>query len=141
MENLELCNLNNIYYKQDKNRKYSVYHDPINNNLILFCPRDVDTDIDSVCNSIVSFKYDYLINKLNSHNNLIVHWSQVSGTTSDYIIYYDYNVNEFKNKSYKEITKILSKENYLIGWKYQEVKNGSVRAITREEMVSAAGLN
>jgi len=36
MQDLELRNVNNIFNKQDKKRKYSVYHDPINNNIIVF---------------------------------------------------------------------------------------------------------
>jgi hypothetical protein len=130
---LELRNLENIYYKQDKNKKRSVYYDPINNNLIIFTPIDKDTDIESICNSIRNSIYEYLINELNTKTNLIVSWSQVSFTTSDYDIYYDYNVNEFKYKSYKEIMKILSNTDMVTGMKYQEIKKGIASAIKFKE--------
>jgi hypothetical protein len=120
---LELKNLKNTFYKQDGNRKYSVYHDPINHNLIVFSPYDNDTDIESVCNSIRNSAYNYLTDSLNEGNNLLVHWSQVEGTTSDYTIYYDFDITTIKNKTYKEIIKLLSQIKN-IPLKYTEVKNG-----------------
>ena len=133
MQTLELRNLKNTYYKQDKNKKRSVYYDLINNNLIVFTPIDKDTDIDSVCNSIRDSIYNYLINELNTKNNLIVSWSQISFTTSDYDIYYNFNVDDFKNKSYKEIMKTLSNIEKVPGMKYQEIKNGIASAIKFNE--------
>jgi hypothetical protein len=104
---LYLRNLNNCFYKLDKNRKYSVYHDPINNNIILFSPMD-DCTIESVCNATVSpGAYEYLINLLNTENNIIVFWSQIDGTTSDYSIYFGYDINTLKDLSYKEILNML----------------------------------
>jgi hypothetical protein len=124
---LELRNLNNVFYKQDKKRKYSVYHDPINNNLIVFSPYD-DCDIDSVCNGICNDVYSYMINELNNNKNLLVGWSQVSGTTSDYRIYYDMPIDVLKDKSYKEIYEYLESLNIdysaVFSFKYAEVKNG-----------------
>jgi hypothetical protein len=125
MKKLILRNLNNIFYKQDRNRKYSVHYDPINNNIILFSPHD-DCTIDSVCNSIRESIYSYLINILNTQKNIIVSWSQVSGTSSDYTIYYDIPIDSLKNKTYKEILSYLCDLNIqpnFQGYKYTEVKD------------------
>jgi len=88
MKKLYLRGCKNLYYKLDKKRKYTVYHDPINNNLIVFSPYN-DCTVDSVCGAISENPYLYLINELNMRRNIIVSWSEVSGTTSDYTIYYD----------------------------------------------------
>lgn len=125
MKELELRNLNNIFYKKDRKKKYSVYHDPVNNNIILFSPYD-DCDIESVCNGIRTSAYFYLIGILNTQKNVIVSWSQVSGTTSDYTIYYDMPVDSLKDKSYKEIWDYLYSldiQSDIHSYKYTEVKN------------------
>jgi hypothetical protein len=123
MKELILRNLeDNIFYKMDHKRKYSMYHDPINNNIILFCPYD-DCTIESVCNSTVSpGAYEYLIRVLKNTSSVVVLWSEVEMTTSDYIIYYDFNVNELENKTYAEIMDMLP-ENKL-WYKFTEFKNG-----------------
>jgi len=40
MKKLYLRGCKNTYYKLDKKRKYTIYHDSINNNLIVFSPYD-----------------------------------------------------------------------------------------------------
>ena len=70
MKELELRNLNNVFYKKDRKKKYSVYHDPVNSNIILFSPFD-DCDIDSVCNGIRTSAYFYLISVLSMQQNII----------------------------------------------------------------------
>ena len=102
MKKLYLRGCKNTYYKQDKKRKYTVYHDPINNNLIVFIPYD-DCTVDSVCDSIRNEAYLYLINELNINKNIVVSWSQITGTTSGYAIYYNMDVDVLKVKSQKEI--------------------------------------
>jgi hypothetical protein len=127
MKELYLRNFENCLYKLDKNRKYSVYYDPINNNLILFNPMD-DCSITSVCDATVSDgAYDYLINVLNVSGNVLVVWSEVSGTTSDYMIFYDFDVFDLKEKPYKEIVKILPNSN--IPYKFQEYKDNQFQKI------------
>jgi len=131
MKELELRNLENTFYKQDKNRKYSVYLDSINSNLIVFSPYD-DCDIDSICCGINNQAYSHLIKTLNNNRNLVVSWSQVSGTTSDYTIYYNQNVSELKTKAYKEILNLIYtgvNYNNCCGMKYQQVQNNVASAI------------
>lgn len=133
MEDLELRNVNNAFKKQDRKRKYSVYHDPINNNIIVFSPYD-DCDIDSVCNGIANDTYFYLTCELNTNKNLLVDWSQVSGTTSDYTLYYDMPNDMLKDKSRKEIFDYIESMDIkydFCGFKYVEVKNGVANKLTK----------
>lgn len=133
MQNLELRNVNNVFNKQDRKRKYSVFHDPINNNIIVFSPYG-NCDIDSVCNGIANDVYFYLICELNTNKNLLVSWSQVSGTTSDYTLYYDMPNDVLKDKSYDEIFEYIKSMNIkrdFYGFKYVEVKNRVANKLTR----------
>ena len=125
MDTLELRELEHPFDKVNKGRKNCIYYDSINNNLIIFSPYD-DNDVDSVCNSIRNSMYLYLIETLNSKENVLVWWSQVQGTTSDYTIFYDMPVNELKNKKHKEIINFLGGLNYKrqYSYKYTEVKDG-----------------
>ena len=107
MKKLYLRGCKNTYYKLDKKRKYTVYHNTINNNLIVFSPYDNCT-VDSVCGSIRDEAYLYLINELNINKNIVVSWSQITGTTSDYIIYYNMDVDMLKSKLHKEILTIIN---------------------------------
>ena len=70
--------------------------------------------------------YLHLIEVLNTYENVLVSWSQVSGTTSDYTIYYDMPVSELKDKSYKEIWEYISGLGIkrVGGYKYTEVRDG-----------------
>ncbi|HEY8805253.1 MAG TPA: hypothetical protein VIM42_09165 [Clostridium sp.] len=137
---LYLRNLKHELYKMDNKRKYSVFHEPDNNNLIVFSPYD-DCDIDSVCGSIRDEIYGYLINVLNTQENVLVSWSQVSGTTSDYTIYYDMPNDELKNKSYKEIGDYLKKMNVKYeeyGFKYMEARDNIASKIEAKVYSSMA---
>lgn len=123
MRELELRLCNNIFYKQDNNRKKSVYYDPINNNMILFYPCDPDITIESVCNATVSEgAYEYLTNVFNTEKSVLVVWSEISGTTSDYTIYYDYNVSDLLGKKWKEILDMLPEGQ--VFRKFVQVKDG-----------------
>jgi hypothetical protein len=133
MKELYLRDCYDTFYKMDRNRKYSVYHDPINNNLLVFNPYD-DCTIDEVCDATVSEgAYEYLIDLLNTSTNIVVNWSEVSGTTSDYIIYHDFNVNDLVNKTHKEIMNILPR-GYL-HYKFTEFKNGEESIIDTKKFL------
>jgi len=124
----------------DNKRKYSVFHEPDNNNLIVFSPYD-DCDIDSVCGSIRDEIYGYLINVLNTQENVLVSWSQVSGTTSDYTIYYDMPNDELKNKPYKDIINYLKNMNVkseVRGFKYTETRDNVASKIEAKVYSSMA---
>ena len=138
MKKLYLRGCKNTYYKLDKKRKYTIYHDPINNNLIVFSPYD-DCTVDSVCDSIRNEAYLYLINELNMNKNIVVNWSQINGTTSDYTIYYNTDVDMLKGKSHKEILTIIHNNIDInsgdcCGYKYTQVKDGKENKITPEVM-------
>ena len=116
-------------YKLIKGKRFCIYHDNINNNLIIFSPYDQVDDVENIYNGIKNNAYEYLMNELNTHDNIVVHWSKIEGTTSDYTIYYDFNeatINSMRNKTYKEIIKLLPLGGHM---KYNEVKDGMVKPI------------
>lgn len=109
---------------------YTIFQDEINNNIIVYSyyslneeetPEDI---IASISGCIRDSAYDYLINTLNNSKNTVIYWSQVEGTTSDYIIYYDIEIPELIDyNSIYDLTVGLFKKNVL-SYKYVEVKNG-----------------
>lgn len=108
---------------------YAIYQDEINNNIVVYSYYSCDdekipTDITkSISNSIRNDAFDYLINVLNNSKNTVVYWSQVEGTTSDYIIYYDIEIPEVIDyESIYNLTINLSSDE-ILGYKYTEVKN------------------
>ena len=109
---------------------YAIFEDKINNNIIVYSYYSCDDEevpediVASISNSIRDDAYDYLINILNSSKNTVVYWSQVEGTTSDYIIYYDIEIPEVIDyNSIYNLTIDLSSDE-ILGYKYTEVKNG-----------------
>ena len=109
---------------------YAIFQDEINNNIIVYSyyslneeeiPKDI---VASISNSIRNDAFDYLINTLNNSKNTVIYWSQVEGTTSDYIIYYDIEIPEVIDyESIYNLTVNLSSDE-ILGYKYTEVKNG-----------------
>ena len=114
---------------------YAIYQDEINNNIVVYSyyslneeeiPKDI---VASISNSIRNSAFDYLINVLNNSKNTVVYWSQVEGTTSDYIIYYDIKIPEVTDyNSIYNLTINLSSDE-ILGYKYTEVKNGKCSKI------------
>ena len=114
---------------------YEIYRDKINNNVIVYSyssfeeeeiPKDITK---SISNSIRNDAFDYLINVLNNSKNTVVYWSQVEGTTSDYIIYYDIEIPEVidYNSIYNLTINLSSDE--ILGYKYTEVRDGKCSKI------------
>lgn len=122
---LSLRGLDYELKKINKAIKKEVYYNEDTNNLIVFTPLSKELSTESICNSISDDAYFYLINTLNNEEGLVVEWSQVEGTTSDYIIYYGLDVKELKAKNYKGIMNELVSHipNDAISRKYTEVKN------------------
>lgn len=115
------------YYK-------GVYRDSIKNNtLILTQIRYEDEeaeDMNVVIDAISNEAYNYLMKELNNNNNVTVFWSQVYGTTSDYIIVYDkFGENCLYDMDY--LKELFKKESC---YKYRYVKNGKIHKITPEMM-------
>lgn len=134
MKTLELRNLKGVYIKINKDKRNEIYHDTITKNLLIFTPYDKSCNTDSICNGIRNSMYDYLINELNTKRGIIVLWSQVHGTTSDYTIYYDVVVDEeLRKMNCNSIIGILNGSVKEVGngshMKYTEVRNGILNAI------------
>lgn len=121
---LQLAQLNNIFVKINKGIKNEAYYNKKSNNLIIFKPYDKSTNTESIYRGIESEVYNYLINELNNNNNLIVLWSQVEGTTSDYSVYYDLEVDDFLGKTHKEMLEKLPNLKELGHCKYVKIKDG-----------------
>lgn len=130
---LELRNLHNIYvptevsydkelaeWCEDDEEIYEysaskTFVDEINNNKIICTfygvmnKEDIPEDfVSNICNGIRDSAYNYLINVLNNNRNIIVKWTQIEGTTSDYDILFD----------------DIKAESFGVGYKYRERKNG-----------------
>ena len=114
---------------------YAIYQDEINNNIIVYSyyslneeeiPEDI---VASISGCIRDSAFDYLINVLNNSKNTVVYWSQVEGTTSDYIIYYDIEIPEVidYNSIYNLTVNLSSDE--ILGYKYTEVRDGKCSKI------------
>ena len=86
--------------------------------------------MDIIVNAISNEAYDYLIKELNNHDNVTVFWSQVYGTTSNYIIVYD-NFGEDCLYDIDYLYELFKQEN---NYKYRYIKNGKIHKITPEMM-------
>ena len=96
---------------------YCIYYNNMVNIAIVavnYCPRE---KIDDVFNGISEEAYEQLINFMNTHDNLIIYWTKIEGTTSDYTIYCDCN--------YEEDWNIIDLEEYL--WSLTEGENNSYK--------------
>ena len=109
----------------------ATYHDEKRNNTLYLSEIRYEgeeiEDITVVINAISNEAYMYLINVLNTNENVFVHWSQVYGTTSDYTIDYD-GCNE------ETLRELLDK---VSGFKYTYIKDGEIYKIQREEFQSS----
>lgn len=126
---LGLRNLNYELELFNSKRKFAVYKNNIHNNIIIYS-YDKGCSVDSVSGAIRDKAYDYLIEVLNTENNVLVYWSQVEGTTSDYTIFYDIDyqkaLNEIKNNTINKYLDSLVNEDYISPYKYKQIKNGIV---------------
>jgi hypothetical protein len=126
----KILGLRNLNYELDlinSKGRFAVYRNTDNNNTIIFS-YDKTCDIDSVCGAIRDKAYDYLINELNTNDNLLVYWTQVEGTTSDYIIFYDVACDDLllsiSRKMTGEYMNSLINEDNAPHYKYTQVKDG-----------------
>lgn len=100
-----------------KEDRYCIYYSNITNVAIVavnYCPRE---KIDDVFNGISKEAYEQLISFMNTRDNLIIYWTKVESTTSDYTIYCDCD--------YEEGWNIIDLEEYL--WSLREGKNNSYK--------------
>ncbi|WP_310877051.1 hypothetical protein [Priestia megaterium] len=129
---LYLNGLYGTYIKVNREKRYDVYYNKYNNNTIVFDPIDKCCNTESIANGIGGKRYMYLMDILNENEGLVVHWSQVEGTTSDYDIYYNVDLGEYERKSHSRIVNILYKsfKASISGMKYNEIINGERIPIT-----------
>lgn len=102
---------------------YNQYH----RQSIIFCEYRFEgekhlNDVADIPNYISSNAYDYICNVLNNNDDITVFWSQVYGTTSDYVIIYN---NYFT--SFEEYKSYISNNLNFTNYKYKEYKNGEVK--------------
>lgn len=129
MKELNLRNLLGTFIKTNNSNQNEIYYDKHNNNLIIFHP-DFKTNTESICNSIRDEAYSYLMNKLNTNIGLVVYWTQVEGTTSDYTVYYDVTPDELNIASHEEALNILRNQTSdTNSMKYNSVKDGRLEPI------------
>lgn len=124
---LNLRNLSNTYWAFTTDVRNEVYYDDTTNNFILFNPLDDECELETIVNSIRPSAYDYLIDTLNTKTNVAVVWSQIEGTTSDYTIYHNVELDHKEHDSFDKIYDVLRatvKENNAVGYKYTEVIDG-----------------
>lgn len=100
------------------------YYNAETNNMLLFDTSDCDEiTVESICNCTVSEgAYEHLIDILNNNKNILVCWSQVEGTTSDYTIYYDID-NELLINDETDIDVALEVNEGDRWYKFNEVRN------------------
>jgi hypothetical protein len=138
MKTLDLRNLFATYDKVNNGTRNEVYYSSHTNNYIVFTPYD-DCTTKSICNAIDDEPYNYLMHVLNTSNNVIVHWSQVQGTTSDYTIYLN-AAQDVEKPTHKKIVDYLK---HMVtqgnSMKYNFVKDGLMTPIRREEMRKIGG--
>ena len=126
----KILGLRNLNYELDlinSKGRFAVYRNTDNNNTIIFS-YDKTCDIDSVCGAIRDTAYDYLINELNTNDNLLIYWTQVEGTTSDYIIFYDVDHDDLslsiaQNLTGEYMNSLINDDNAKY-FKYTQVKDG-----------------
>ena len=109
-----------------KEDRYRIYYNKERNVAIFavnYCPTE---KIDDVFNGISVKAYRELIDFMNANDNLIIYWTKVESTTSDYTIYCDCN--------YEEDWNIIDLNEYLCclregesnSFKYNIVKDGEL---------------
>ena len=128
MVEVEYLSLRGLDYELDliKEDRYHIYYNEEKNVAIFalnICPTE---NIEDVFNAITNSAYEQLIDFMNTNNNLIVYWTKVEGTTSDYTIYCDCD--------YEDDWNIVDLYEYLLcmregedsHFKYNIVKDGEI---------------
>lgn len=115
------------FVKTNSGKRKEVFHCRETNNTLVFLPYDKGCNRESICNGIMDDRYFPLIDFLNTNKNLVVVWSQIEGTTSDYTIFKDVSLSGEELRSLSKINKRLkglARETPEQRWKYNVVENG-----------------
>lgn len=129
MHILGLRGTDHEFVKTNSGKRKEVFHCQETNNTLVFLPYDKNCDRKSICNSIMDDRYFPLIEFLNTEKNLTIIWSQVEGTTSDYTIFKNTNLDTEELRSVKKIEKQLEgliRETPNGQYKYNIVENGII---------------
>ncbi|MBD1379053.1 hypothetical protein [Metabacillus arenae] len=136
MKKLSLKNLNQEY-NFVKGFSHELYYNEKVNNLIIFNPLAEKITSEEVYNGTSENAYLHLISELNNKNGLVISWSKVEGTTSDYTIYHDLSPNELlkisTDKIFKELKNSIKSER-LPSSKYTQVIEGEEKKIELPEI-------
>ena len=84
--------------------------------------------VQSITGGIMDGAYDYLVGILNSHKNVLVHWTQIPCTTSDYVIYHGFGNGDAAKSGvkYSDVKDFVSKVRHTLTMKYVEIlKDGT----------------
>lgn len=112
------------FIKTNKDRVREIYYSSYFNSLIVFEPmNEAVDDIGGIINGLPKEYFNWLMDKLPTESNLVVHWTQLEGTTSDFVIYYDLNPSNLELTNFNSVKNVLKKYDS-IPYKYVEVKNG-----------------
>lgn len=132
MENLKLKGIKNNFEFKGEGNGESIYFCSESSNTIIFKSYDKDCNIQTITSGIAKDAYKYLSNVLNSNDSIIVYWSQVSNTTSDYTIYFNVTLHqlpyELSNSLYSMLDDLVTGKRKTT-YKYTEVKKGIENAI------------
>ena len=116
-----------------KEDRYHIYHNKERNITIVAIPYCKDESVSDVFNGISNDRYFPLIKFMNKNKNLIIKWTKVEGTKSDYTVYC-----EADYLSYCKDWNIIDMNQYLwmldLGesntYKYNIVKDGELSIIS-----------
>lgn len=103
-----------------KEDRYCIYHNKEHNVTILAIPYWKSESVEDVFNHISEDRFFPLIKFMNKNDNLIIKWTKVLGTTSDYTIYCDTDYLNYCND-----WNIIDMEEYL--WDLNSGKSNSYK--------------
>ena len=127
---LTLYNLYGRYKKVNREKRVQVYYNDYSKNTIIFNPLDETCNMETIANGTSERPYFHLMNVLNNNTNVIVHWSQIDGTTSDYDIYFEIQLTSTERRSYNRIMNVLDGYTKIrSNHKYNEVYEGEFMPI------------
>ena len=110
-----------------KDDRYRIYYNEERNVAILAIAYCKDEPTDLVFNGISEEPYKKLIKFMNENDNLIIKWTKVEGTTSEYTIYCDCNyIYDWNIIDLDEYLQYLA-FNATNKYKYSIVKDGYMR--------------
>lgn len=110
-----------------KEDRYHIYYNKERNTAIFavnYCPKE---KIEDVFNGISVKAYRELIDFMNANDNLIIYWTKVEHTTSDYTIYCDCNYTEDWNIIDLNEYLWCLREGESNSYKYKIVKDGELK--------------